>query len=258
MIELENFINASNIDNDYHKKIFEDGVFESVYTKINLNKFEKIRNQIYWISLLIYRISFLNYIENININEESMEMKKENLLIFHPFSNITSEICKQLKNDFIYPSLISTLCRQMIEQICLIKEIENEKINERTIIEAALESYNKQLGSKSLNITDLNISNQGLLKVLKNNTSYGKLANKYNYGYMYNFFSGDIHTLSQINKLTPFLSKNDEEFFDIYLNCVNALLYEALLILNDYNSKIQINLSDLKKIDFIDIKANKK
>lgn len=262
MIELENFINASNIDNDYHKKIFEDGVFESVYTKINLNKFGKIRNQIYWLSLLIYRISFLNYIENINksFNGKSMEIKKENLLVFHPFSNITSEICKQLKNDFIYPSLISTLCRQMIEQICLIKEIENEKINKEKIVEAALESYNKQLGSKSLNISDLNISNQGLLKVLKNNTSYGKLANKYNYGYMYNFFSGDIHTLSQINKLIPFLSKNDEEFFEIYLNCVKSLLYEILLILNNYNNKIKIDFEkfDLEKIDFIDIKANKK
>ena len=109
-----------------------------------------------------------------------------------------------------------------------------------------------------MNITDLNTSNQGLLKVLKNNTSYGKLANKYNYGYMYNFFSGDIHTLSQINKLIPFLSKNDEEFFDIYLNCVRSLLYEFLLILNCYNSKIKIDLIDLEKIDFIDIKANKK
>ena len=80
------------------------------------------------------------------------------------------------------------LSRQIIEQICFLKEVEHENIDVNLIVEAALESYNKQIGSKSLNIEELNNNNKGLLKVFKDKKSYGKLANKYKYGYMYNFF----------------------------------------------------------------------
>ena len=59
------------------------------------------------------------------------------------------------------------LCRQIIEQICFIKEVKNENINLQLIVESALESYNKQLGAKSLNIQELNDNNKGLLKVFK-------------------------------------------------------------------------------------------
>lgn len=69
-----------------------------------------------------------------------------------------------------------------------------------------MKSYNKQFGLNSLDIQKLNNTNKGLLKAFKDRKSYGKLANKY--GYIYNFFSGNIHLLSQIDKLIPIMKKN--------------------------------------------------
>ncbi len=262
MKELDNLMNAVDIENDYHNKIFEDPILENLYTKINIEKYKQIRNKIYWLSLLIYRISLVNYLQNINkctdLNNNSIRIKKENLIVFHPATNITSEFCKLFKSDYIYPSLISTLARQIIEQICFINEVEVENIEEQTLVEASIESYNKQLGADSLEIESLNLNNKGLLKVLKHNTTYGKLANKYNYGFMYNFFSGDIHILSQIDKLVPFSTKDQKEYYEIYLNCLLTLLRDYLLVINNYNTATDINLEELNKISFIDIKSNKK
>ena len=260
MKELENFLNALDIDNDYHNKIFECEEFEKIYTKINLNQLRKIKRQIYWLSLLIYRICTVNYVENINDNvnveKQNIKLERDSFIIFHPIGNVSSELCKQFKNNFIYPSLISSLCRQIIEQICLIQEIENSNIDERKIIEASIESYNKQIGAKTLNIEYLNSNNKGLLKIFNNKTTYGKLANKWDYGFMYNFFSGDIHTISQIDKLIPF--SKSYTFYEIYLKCVLALLKECLIEVNKYNKYSEIDLDKLNSIEFINIKGNKK
>ena len=161
MKELDNLIEELDIENDYHNKIFEDNTFEQIYTKINIENYNKVRNRIYWLSLLIYRMSLVNYLKNINadidFNKNSIKIEKENLIIFHPATNIASEICKLLKNNFLYPSLISTLARQIIEQICFISEVEKEKIEEKILVEASIESYNKQIGANSLNIESLNL-----------------------------------------------------------------------------------------------------
>lgn len=146
------------------------------------------------------------------------------------------------------------LCRQIIEQICFIKEVECENIDLKLIVESALESYNKQLGSKSLNIQELNNNNKGLLKVFKDKKSYGKLAKKYKYGYMYNFFSGDIHLLSQIDKLISLNTNHSKKYYDIYLNCILSLLKDYLLLVNNYNTEVKIDMVDLEQINFIDIK----
>lgn len=257
MDELENLLNSANINEEYHDKIFGGSDFEKLYTEINIRKFEDLRNKIYWLSLLIFRISFINYLENINkdidIAKSNLKLRKNNIIIFHPLINITSEICKYLKNDYIYPSIISMLCRQIIEQICIIKEIEKEKIDDIKIIEACIESYNLQLRANSLEIDELNNENKGLLKVLSYKTTYGKLANKYNYGYMYNFFSGDIHALSQIDKLTPF-QKDDYEYYNIYFKCVFSLLKDLIIVLKKYDKVTNIDINKLKEIEFIYIK----
>ena len=199
MKELDNLIKSANIDEDYHNKIFGNDIFEKLYTKVDLNKYDSQKNKIYWISLLIYKISMMNYLKYINkdidFKNHSINIEKNNLVVFHLSLNISSEICKQFNNGIVYPPYTSMLCRQIIEQICFLKEVEHENIDVNLIVEAALESYNKQIGSKSLNIEELNNNNKGLLKVFKGKKSYGKLANKYKYGYMYNFFSGDIHLL---------------------------------------------------------------
>ena len=258
MIELENLIKSGEIDKKYHSSIFDNTDFEKMYTKVDLNKYLKLKNRIYWISLLIYRISMVNYLKSVNkdidLIKQTISIKKNNLIIFHLSMNISSEMCKQFNNNFIYPSYISMLCRQIIEQICLAREIESENIDENLIVESAIESYNKQLGAKSLNIKELNNNNKGLLKVFKGKKSYGKLANKYKYGYMYNFFSGDIHLLSQIDKLIPFNTNNSIEYYEIYLNCVLSLLKDYLILINKYNTEIKLEMLDLEKIEFLDIK----
>ena len=258
MKELDNLIKSAAIDEDYHNKIFDNMIFENLYTKVNLDKYASLKNKIYWISLLIYRISMVNYLKSINkdidFKKQSINIEKNNLIVFHLSLNISSEICKQFNNGIIYPSYISMLCRQIIEQICFIKEVECENIDLKLIVESALESYNKQLGSKSLNIQELNNNNKGLLKVFKDKKSYGKLAKKYKYGYMYNFFSGDIHLLSQIDKLIPFNTNHSKKYYDIYLNCILSLLKDYLLLVNNYNTEVKIDMVDLEQINFIDIK----
>ena len=258
MKELDNLIKSANIDEDYHNKIFGNDIFEKLYTKVDLNKYDSQKNKIYWISLLIYKISMMNYLKYINkdidFKNHSINIEKNNLVVFHLSLNISSEICKQFNNGIVYPPYTSMLCRQIIEQICFLKEVEHENIDVNLIVEAALESYNKQIGSKSLNIKELNNNNKGLLKVFKDKKSYGKLANKYKYGYMYNFFSGDIHLLSQIDKLIPFNTNHSKDYYNIYLNCILSLLKDYLLIINNYNTEVKINTVDLEKISFIDIK----
>ena len=258
MMELNNLLKSLDIDKDYHDKIFGNMIFENLYTKVDLNKYATIKNRIYWMSLLIYRISMTNYLKSINKNidfeNKSINIEKNNLIVFHLSLNITSEICKQFSNGEIYPSYISMLCRQIIEQICFIKEVKNENINLQLIVESALESYNKQLGAKSLNIQELNDNNKGLLKVFKDKKSYGKLAKKYKYGYMYNFFSGDIHLLSQIDKLIPFNTNHSKQYYDIYLNCILTLLKHYFLLINDYNTEVKVDVTKLNQINFIEIK----
>lgn len=258
MKELKSLIDSDDIDKEYHNKIFDNNIFENLYTKIDLNKYSSLKNKIYWISLLIYRISMVNYLNSLNkdidVKKQTININKNNLIVFHLSMNISSEICKQFNNGIIYPSYTSLLCRQIIEQICFIKEMESKKIDLKLIVEATIESYNKQLGSNSLNIQELNSTNKGLLKVFKDKKSYGKLANKYKYGYMYNFFSSDIHLLSQIDKLIPFNTNHEKEYFDIYLNCILTLLKDYLLLVNQYNTQVKVDITNLEKINFIDIK----
>ena len=84
--------------------------------------------------------------------------------------------------------------------------------------------------------------------------SYGKLAKKYKYGYMYNFFSGDIHLLSQIDKLIPFNTNHSKQYYDIYLNCILTLLKHYFLLINDYNTEVKVDVTKLNQINFIEIK----
>ena len=120
-----------------------------------------------------------------------------------------------------------------------------------------IESYNKQLGADGLNIEHLNNSNKGLLKVFQDKKSYGKLAKKYKYNYLYNFFSGDIHMLSQIDKIIPFQTRNDSKYYNIYFEVILSLLNDYLLIINEYNTEIKIDFSQINNLSFIDIKDSK-
>lgn len=77
MMELNNLLKSLDIDKDYHDKIFDNMILENLYTKVDLNKYATIKNRIYWMSLLIYRISMTNYLKSIN----KILILKINLLI---------------------------------------------------------------------------------------------------------------------------------------------------------------------------------
>lgn len=66
VIRWKSLIDSEDIDKEYHNKIFDNNVFENLYTKVDLNKYSSLKNKIYWISLLIYRISMVNYLNSLN------------------------------------------------------------------------------------------------------------------------------------------------------------------------------------------------
>lgn len=63
MKELDNLIKYAPIDKDYHNKIFDNMIFENLYTKVNLDKYASLKNKIYWTIFLIYGISMVNYLK---------------------------------------------------------------------------------------------------------------------------------------------------------------------------------------------------
>ena len=71
---------------------------------------------------------------------------------------------------------------------------------------------------------------------------------------MYNFFLGDIHMISQINKILSFHNNACKEFYSIYFECVFSLLKDYLEIINKYNTKSNNDISEIEKLNFIDIK----
>ena len=81
MKELDNLIKSANIDEDYHHKIFGNDIFEKLYTKVDLNKYDSQKNKIYWISLLIYKISMMNYLKYIN-KDKNISYKETIKVIF--------------------------------------------------------------------------------------------------------------------------------------------------------------------------------
>jgi len=45
MKELDNLIKYAPIDKDYHNKIFDNMIFENLYTKVNLDKYASLKKQ---------------------------------------------------------------------------------------------------------------------------------------------------------------------------------------------------------------------
>lgn len=246
MKELENFINRADIDKTIHNKIINNNDFNKLSQKICSDDYREIINQIYWMSMLVYRVSFTSYIDNLNINNKTV-INKNNILVYHPFSSISSEMCRIVNDKYIYTSFLSVLSRQIIEQICVVKEIESEKIELDKIVEAMIESHNKHVGAQTLNIDGLNFNNEGLLKVFNTSRKYGNLAKKYSYHFLYNLFSGDIHHLSTIDKNIPKAVSNNAEYNNAYLLTVLSLLKDALLFVNSFCNKL--SAKDIKRIN---------
>lgn len=67
-----------------------------------------------------------------------------------------------------------------------------------------------------------------------NNSTYGKLAKKYNYYFMYNLYSGDIHNISSLDKLSPKFFRNSQKYNELYLLCLLSLIKDSVLLVNTY------------------------
>ncbi|MBQ7140516.1 MAG: hypothetical protein IJO32_03345 [Bacilli bacterium] len=237
MNELNNFLQNEKINNQLYDKVLNDNKFDLFTQKIAVEQYSELINKIYWLSMTLYRISFLPYFESISSNSDNC-LSKENIVIFYPFSIFANELCRILKNDFVYSSLLSTIARQMIEQICVVKEINYEKIPSKKIVEAMIESHNMHIGSKSLEIDGLNMNNEGLLKVFRTGRKYGNLARKYNYYFLYNLYSGDIHHISTIDKIIPKTISSSNTYNKIYLLTLMSLVKDAIFFVNTYSKKL--------------------
>ena len=251
MIEINKFLNSEKIDNMMHNRTINNKNFNMLTQKIISKDYEKIINQIYWLSLVLYRISFTSY--NDNLSKDSVSyLSRNNILIYYPFSIFSSEICRIVKSEYIYTSLLSTIARQIIEQICSTKEIEAENVSNGKILEAMMESHNKHIGVNSLNIEWINFNNEGILKVFKTGRKYGNLAKKYNYHFLYNFYSGDIHHISTLNKITPQLIWKENEYNEKYLKVLLGLIKDAISFVNNYCKLLtKEDINKLNSFDFI-------
>ena len=237
MKELDNFFNSSKIDKKFYNNSINNNLFNSLTQKIDTKKYRKLINQLFWLNMVLYRISFMSYFDTIFSDNQDI-LKRNNILVYFPFLTFSSEICRLVNDKYIYTSLLSTLARQMIEQICVVKEINYEKISDKLIIESMIESHNKHVGAKSLNIKELNVNNEGILKVFKTNRKYGSLARKYNYYFVYNFFSGDIHHISTIDKIIPQCVSPSKEYNERYLKILIGLTKESILFVNSFCNKL--------------------
>lgn len=253
MKELNNFLQNKKINNQLYDKVLSDNSFDLFTQKISAEKHSELFNRIYWLSMTLYRISFLPYFESVSSNSDN-SLSKENIIVFYPFSIFSNELCRILKSDVVYSSLLSTIARQMIEQICVVKEINCEKISTKKIVEAMIESHNVHVGSKVLKIDGLNMNNEGLLKVFSTGRKYGGLAKKYNYYFLYNLYSGDIHHISTIDKIIPKVISNSDTYNKIYLLTLMSLIKDTILFVNTYSKKLtKEDLSVLNNYDFIEI-----
>lgn len=253
-IEITKFLDSFEIDNDLHEKMFQNEPFEMLTSKICYSNHRLDLNRIYWLSTLTYRLAFTEYVNSISRMDNKLQLKKENLLVYTPFLIFSSELCKLLNNKYIYTSLTSTIGRQIIEQICIIKELKSEKIQEQKIIEALIQAHNIHVGATPLKFNDLNENNIGLLKVFSTHRSYGKLAKKYGFSFMYHLFSGDIHHISTIDKLLPYEEDISNKYNEIYIQCLLSLVKEALMITNASCNKLtKDEIEQINSINYIEL-----
>ena len=64
MKELEKFLIAEKIDNDFYDKSVNSVNFNLLTQKINTKEYQKLINQLFWLSMTLYRISFMSYFES--------------------------------------------------------------------------------------------------------------------------------------------------------------------------------------------------
>lgn len=95
--EIDNFINNEKIDVDYYKASIDNAPMNALNQKIQASKYNEIDN-IFWLSMLLYRISLMSYIKDFKEDNLNIEvLKKEKIIIYYPFMIFSSEICKTVK-----------------------------------------------------------------------------------------------------------------------------------------------------------------
>ena len=220
------YVLSSDIDQDYHNNVFDQESYRLITSTINLDCFEKRRNRLYWLSSTIFHIAVYKCLLNKWKADNSIDELV--FLIYQPFLTLTIELCKLMNASRVYYSFLALICRQLVEQICLVKELKEQNIPFSDCLIAAAESHNKQINAQRLNIAN-NTSNAGLLKVFKQKTSYGDLVKKHYNKRIYTLISGDVHTISSLEKMLPkFNSHMPNKYDELYLKTVEAILHDCL------------------------------
>ncbi|XMB86529.1 hypothetical protein RJG79_01740 [Mycoplasmatota bacterium WC44] len=224
MIDLISKINNSEDIPNGRAKLLDNNVMNSLTSKINLSQFNELRNKIFWVSELLYKVSFQDYFSAFEPNEE-IKFNTEDMLFTYPLIHVSSELCKLFENDFLFTTLSSILVRQLIEHYCLFKECKSLGIESVDIFHASVCSHNKLCGLEVKDdFPNLKVSNPGLFKVLDYNVRFTGIAKKYKYGFAYNLFSGDAHLISSIEKQIPSITNTSKEFNRTYLMTLFSLL----------------------------------
>lgn len=247
---IDDIINGKDIEKDDSATSVENTIGHAT-SKVVVAENKKRINQIYHVSRALYNYTYANYMVNKHNNTHGKKVRigREDLIIYYPIHEIASEIVLLCKKDYIYTTFLSTLARQLIEQIILIKECYSLDINIGLLTKAAIASHNKHVGSKEIEFDDLNMNNHGLFKVFKQDIRIGKLARKHKLKWVYDFFSGDIHTPSSIDKL---IDNNDNHYHELYLflifSVIMTVMDEILKLNPDYDEKMILDKVEIVTI----------
>lgn len=233
------YINEEDISVDYHEETLIRQPYYWLTSLINIDIYQKYRNKLYWLSATIFQICRKHCAKSFLDNHLNNKINPEIVLIYQPLLTISSCMCKIIFEKRIYCSFVSLLSRQLIEQKCIIREMKNKNIEFDKCILAAIESYNKQIRAEKLDITS-NYSNVGLLKVFEGKITFGDLVKKYKCDFSYQFFSGDVHSISSIEKLVPKYRNDEIEKYDeLFLELVLLTFNDALQLLLEIDSSNQ-------------------
>lgn len=238
--------NLATIEED---TILSESVFKYFSAKPFNQTYKKEQSLIYFISLQLYASATKYLMDDLearsktfSINEEiEIRFSVDAIKVYIPFKEITEEICYQIKQEKCYLTILSTLGRQLIEQIILVKEVKSQNISDDKIFVASVAAYNKHVGANNIDLlNDMNEDNVGLFKCFKQRMRPENLSKSYKLRRLYNFFSGDIHSPSIISKfiLNGTMEESKFDYYtEVYYRQFIGFLVYCLEFMLDYHGK---------------------
>ncbi|WP_281193124.1 hypothetical protein [Erysipelothrix rhusiopathiae] len=193
---------------------------------------------IFNVSLQIFHTCTYYIMEDLGepVNSELVVKINERMfLIGIPFKEFSEEICLQIQTRKISISTLSLFGRQIVEQIVLVSELRKQKIPYENVFIASVASHNKHVGSTEIELNEsMNNKNSGLFKAFKQRMRPENLVKNYDMKFIYNLFSGNIHSPSTISSylfkgLNSYSEdRNQDEYTLIFLKMYLDLLVNTL------------------------------